>query len=141
MPKLPKIPLFEPKKKPTKRIAISKTRRPRRINYSQIDLATDSEKKVQCVLKICQKGQKCYFLNQKKVKQKDSEYKNSSLVGQVDCKNTKEKSKLLVKCFVNSFRKNPPISARNVPKLPEMSLFDRRKKSKKRTVISKLAPQ
>ena len=49
------------------------------------------------------------------------------------------KSKLLVKCFVNSFRKNPPISARNVPKLPAMSLFEPRKKSKKRIAISKLA--
>ena len=77
----------------------------------------------------------------KKVKQKDSEYKNSSLVGQIDCTIMKDKSKLLAKCFVNSFRKNPPISARNVPKLPEMSLFDRRKKSKKRIVMSKLSPQ
>ena len=75
------------------------------------------------------------------MKQKDSEYKNSSLVGQIDCKNTKEKSKLLVKCFVNSFTKIPPISARNVPKLPEMSLFEPRKKSKKRIAISKLALQ
>ena len=75
------------------------------------------------------------------MKQKDSEYQNPSLVGQIDCKNTKEKSKLLVKCFVNSFRKNPPISARNVPKLPEMSLFEPRKKSKKRIAISKLALQ
>ena len=90
---------------------------------------------------MCQNGLKCYFLNQKKVKQKDSEYKNSSLVGQDNCKNTKEKRKLLVKCFVNSFRKNPPISARNVPKLPEMSLFEPRKKSKKRIAISKVALQ
>ena len=72
---------------------------------------------------------------------KDSQYKNSSLVGQIDCKNMKEKSKLLVKCFVNSFRKMPPISARNVPKLPGMSLFEPRKKSKKRIAISKLALQ
>ena len=75
------------------------------------------------------------------MKQKDREYKNSSLVGHVDCKNMKEKSKLLVKCFVKSFRKNPPMSARKVPKLPEMSLFEPRKKSKKRIAISKLAPQ
>ena len=68
------------------------------------------------------------FRTEKKVKLKDSEYKNSSLAGQIDCKNTKDKSKLLVKCFVNSFRKHPPISARNVPKLPEMSLFEARKK-------------
>ena len=101
-------------------------------------MTTDSGKKLQYVLKMCQNGQKCYFLNQKKVKQKDSEYKNFSLVGQIDCKNTKEK---LVKCFVNSFRKNPPISARNVSELPKMSLFEPRKKSKKRMAISKLALQ
>ena len=104
-------------------------------------MATDSEKKLQYVLKMCQNGQKCYFLNQKKLKQKDREHKNSSLIGQIDCKNTKEKSNLLLKCFVNSFRKNPPISARNVPKLPEMSLFEPRKKSKKRIAIAKLAHQ
>ena len=98
-------------------------------------------KNLQYVVKICQNGQRCYFLNQKKVKQKDSKYNNSSLVGQIDCKNTKGKSKLLVNCFVNSFRKNPPISARNVPKLPEMSLFEPSKKSKKRIAISKLAIQ
>ena len=58
-------------------------------------------------------------------------------MGQIDRKNTKDKSKLLVKCFVNSFTKIPPISARNVPKMPEMSLFDPRKKSKKKIMISK----
>ena len=68
--------------------------------------------------------------NAKNLKQKDSEYKN-----------TKKKSRVLVKCFVNSFRKNPPISARNVPNLPEMSLFEQRKKSKKRIAVSKLALQ
>ena len=52
-----------------------------------------------------------------------------------------EKSNLLVKRFVNSFRKNRPISARIVPKLPEMSFFEPRKKSKKRIAISKLALQ
>ena len=108
-------------------------------NYSQIDLATGSEEKLQYVLKMCQNGQMWYFLNQKKGNQKDSEYRISSLVGQIDCKNTKEKSKLLVKCFVNSFRKKPPISARNVPKLPEMSFFEPRKQSQKRIAISKLA--
>ena len=66
------------------------------------------------------------------MKLKDSEYKNSSLVSQIDRKNTKEKSKLLLKCFVNSFTKTSPISARTVPKLPEMSPFEPRKKSKKR---------
>ena len=104
-------------------------------------MAADSEKKLQYVLKICRSGQKCYLLKQKKVKQKDNEYKNSSVVGQIDCKNTKKKRKVLVKCFVNSFRKNPPISARNVPALPKMSLFEPRKKSKKRMAISKLAVQ
>ena len=90
---------------------------------------------------MCQNGQKFYFLTNKEVKQKDSEYENSSLVGQIDYKNTKEKSKLLVKCFLNSFRKNPPMSARNLPKLPEMSPFEVRKKSKKRIAISKVALQ
>ena len=75
------------------------------------------------------------------MKLKDSEYKNSSQVGHIDRKNTKEKRKLLVKCFVKSFTKIPPISARNVPKLPEMSLFEPTKKSKKRIAISKLALQ
>ena len=69
----------------------------------------------------------------------DSKYKKSSLIGQIDRKKTKKKNKLLVNCFVNSFRKIPPISARNVPKLPEMSLFEPTKKSKKRIAISKLA--
>ena len=69
------------------------------------------------------------------MKLKDSEYKKFSVVSQIDRKNTKDKSKLLVKCFVYSLTKNPPISARNVPKLPEMSLFEPRKKSKKRIVI------
>ena len=104
-------------------------------------MATDSEKKLQYGLKMYQNSQNCYFLNQKKVEKKDSEYKNFTLVGHNDCKNKKEKSKLLVKCFVNSFRKNPPISGRNVPKLHEMSIFKPSKKSKKRIAISKLALQ
>ena len=113
----------------------------RRINYSQSDLATDSEKKVQYVPKMCQNGQNCYFLNRKKVKQRDREYKNSFPVGQIDCKNTKENSKLLVKCFDNPFRKNSPICAGNVPKLPNMSLFKPREKSLKRMATSKFALQ
>ena len=103
-------------------------------------MATGSEKKLQYVLKMCQNGQKCCFLKQKKVKEKDSKYKESFQVGQIYCKNTKE-NRLLVRCFVNSLRKNPPISARNVPGLPEMSLSEPRKKSKKRIVITKLALQ
>ena len=67
------------------------------------------------------------------MKLKDSENKKSSLVSQIKGKNTKEKSKLHVKWFVNSFR--------NMPKLPGMSLFEPRKKSKKRIAISKLALQ
>ena len=104
-------------------------------------MATGSEEKLQYVLKMCQNGQDCYFLNHKKVKKKDRKCKNSTLVGQIDCKRTKQKTKLLVKCCVNSFRKSPPISARNVPKLPKMSLFEPTKKSKKRIAISKLALQ
>ena len=75
------------------------------------------------------------------MKQKDSKYKNSFLGGQIDSKNMKEKSKLLVKCFVNTFRKNPRLTARTVPNQPEMSLFEPRKKSKKRIAISKVALQ
>ena len=91
--------------------------------------------------RICAKTAKSVTFWTKKMKQNNSEYKNSSLVGQINCKNTKKKSKLLVKCFVNSFRKDPQISARNVPKRPEMSLFEHRKKSNKRIGISKLALQ
>ena len=90
---------------------------------------------------MCKNGQRCRFLNGKKVKQKDSEYKKNFLVGHIDCKNTKKKTKLHVKCFVNSFRKSPPLSARNAPKLPEMALFVPRKNSKKRIATSKLALQ
>ena len=115
--------------------------RRRRINYSQRYLATIPENKLQYVLKMCQKCAKRVSCGtKKKVSQKDSENKNCSLAGQIDCKKTKEKSKLRVKCFVNSFRKNPPVSARKVPKLPEVSLFEPRKKSKKRIAILKLAP-
>ena len=86
------------------------------INYSQIDLATGSEENHQYVLKCAKTAKKVTFSTKNKVKEKDSEYKNSSLVGQIDCKKTKEKSTLHVKCSVNSFRKNTPISARNVLK-------------------------
>ena len=79
---------------------------------------------------MCQTAKSVRFGTEKKVKLKDIKYKNSSLVSQIDRKNTKEKSKLLSKCFVNSLTKIPPISARNVPKLPEMSLFEPTKKSK-----------
>ena len=142
---------FKPRKKSQKRMATSKfpfqqvklTTKIQGIwkNYSQIDLATDSEKKLQYVLKMCQNGQKCYSGTEKKVKLKDSEYNKSSLVGQIDQEIAKEKSKLLVKCFVNSFTKIPPISARNVPKLPGMSLFEPRKSSNKRIAILKIALQ
>ena len=97
--------------------------------------------KIQYVPTMFQNSQKCYFLNQKKVKQKDSEFKNFSLVGKTACKNAKEKSKLLLKCFFNLFRKDPPLSAINVPKLPEMSMFDPRNKSKKSIEISEFALQ
>ena len=75
------------------------------------------------------------------MKHKDSEHKKYSLVGQINCKSMKKKSKYLVKCFVTSFKKKPPISARHVQKLPEMSLFETRKKSKNRISISKVALQ
>ena len=90
----------------------------------------------------CAKTAKSVSLGtEKKVNLKDSEYKKFSVVSQIDRKNTKEKSNLLLKCFVNSFKKIPPISAINVPKLPKMSLFEPTKKSKKRIAISKLALQ
>ena len=67
-------------------------------------------------LKCAKTAKSVSFGTEKKVKLKDSEYKNSSLVGQIDRTNRKEKSKLLVKCFVNSFTEIPPISGRNVQK-------------------------
>ena len=113
MPKLNKISLFEPKKKSTKRIAISKRRIRRRISYCQIDLATDSDKKTPiCAKNVLKCSKRVTFWTRKKVKQKDSKYESSFLVDQIDCKNTNEKSKLLVKCFGNSFRKNPPIKSK-----------------------------
>ena len=62
------------------------------------------------------------------MKLENREYKNSSPIGQINRKNTKQKSKICVKCFFNSFTEIPPISARNVPKLPQMSLAEPRKK-------------
>ena len=87
------------------------------------------------------KHPKVLLFNQKKSETEGWRVQKFSLLGQIDYKNTKEESKLLIKCFVNSLKKNPPISARNVAKLPEMSLFEPRKKSKKRIAISKLALQ
>ena len=72
-------------------------------------------------LKCANKAKSFGFGTEENAKLKDSKYRNFSLVGQIDRKNTNNKSKLLVKCFVNSFTKVPPISARNVPKLPEMN--------------------
>ena len=87
------------------------------------------QKKKSNICSKCAKTAKSVsFGTEKKVKLKDTDHKNSSLVGQIDRINTKDKSQLLVKCFVNSFTKIPPISARNVPKLPEMSLVEPRKK-------------
>ena len=77
----------------------------------------------------------------KKVKEKDSDLKITSPVGQIDRKNRKKKINLLLKGFASSFRKNPPIFAGNVPKLPKMSLFEPRKKSQKRMATSKFALQ
>ena len=91
---------------------------------------------------MCQNCLKCHLLIcKKKVKEKDSDLKISSLVGQIDCKNRKKKVKLLSKLLANSFRKNPPICAGNVPKLPKRSLFEPREKSQKRMGTSKFAFQ
>ena len=78
---------------------------------------------------MCQNCLDCQFFKQK-VKQKDRKLKVPSLVRQIDRKNTKNISKLLVKRYVNSFRKDPTICAGNVPKLPELSLFEVKKKVK-----------
>ena len=56
------------------------------------------------------------FWTKKKVKEKDSNPKSSTPVGQIDRKKRKKKIWLLPKWFANSFRKNPPICAGNVPK-------------------------
>ena len=76
--------LFEPREKSQKRIAIY-------LPVGQID----------------HKNIKNSWLGtEKKVKLKDGECILSSLVGQIDCKNTKEKSTILGNCVVNSFTKN-----------------------------------
>ena len=76
MPKLPKMSVFEPREKSQKRMATSKfalqwvkmTKKKCRvwINYSQIDLATGSEEKLQYVLKMCQNVPKVLVLELKK---------------------------------------------------------------------------
>ena len=66
MPKLPKISLFGPKTKSTKTIGISKRRRRRRINYFQIDLETDSEKKTAIYAKNVPKQPKGLLFEPKK---------------------------------------------------------------------------
>ena len=139
---MPKLPLIVwTKKQVNKKDSDIKKKEKEKNKLLQNRFGTCLRKKTQIRAKNVPKRPKVLLLNQKKVKQKESEYKNSSLVGQIDCKNTKEKSKLLINCFVNSFRKNPPISARNVPKLPEMLLFEPRKKSRKRLAMSRLALQ
>ena len=65
------------------------------MNCNQIDLATHSEKNLQYVPEMCQNGQNCYSLNQKKSSKR--EFKISSLVRQMDRKNTEKKGKLLLK--------------------------------------------
>ena len=84
---------------------------------------------------------KCHFLNQQKSQRKDSDLKTSSPVRQIDRKKRKKKIKLLLKWFANSFRKNPPICAVNVPKLPKMSLFEPREKLQKSLATLKFALQ
>ena len=66
MPKLSKISFLEAKKKSTKRIAISKRRRRTVIHYSQIDLATDTEKKNAICAKNVPKRPKVLVLELKK---------------------------------------------------------------------------
>ena len=77
------------------------------------------------------------FWTKEKVKEKDSDLKTSSPVVQIDRKIGKKKIKLILKWFDNSFKKNAPISAGNVQKLPKMSLFEPREKWQKRMATSK----
>ena len=125
---LPKISLFEPKKKSIKTIAMSKRRRRRRLNYSHIALATDLEKKLQWVLKMCPNGQNCFFLNQQKriVISKNRRGKTINY-SQID--------------LATDSGKKAPLCAKNVPKRLKELLFEPKEKSKKRIVISKLALQ
>ena len=62
-------------------------------------------------------------------------------VGQIDRKNRKKKFIIILKWFADSLRKNPPICAGNVPKLPKLSLFEPREKSQKSMATSKVALQ
>ena len=71
------------------------------------------------------------FWTKKNVKEKDSDLKIRSPVGQIDRKNRKKKIKLLLPWFAKSFTKNSPTCAGNVPILSKMSLFEPRKKSQK----------
>ena len=66
----------------------------------------------------------------------DSNPKTFSQVGEINHKNEQNMDKLLSNFFGKFFRTKPPICARNVPKLTEMSLFEPRKKSTKRIVFS-----
>ena len=118
----------------------AKTRR-KRVNYSKNALSTHSEKVLHYLLEMVQNCLKCHFLNQKKVKEKDTNLKNSSPVGRIDRKKSKKKMKLLLKWFSASFKKNPPICAENVPKVPKMSLIEPREKSQNRMATSKFALQ
>ena len=97
------------------------------------------QKKTSICAKTVPKSPKLLLFQPKKSETMDSKFKNSSVVGQIDRKKTKEKSRFFLKCFGNSFRKLSPISARNVTKLPEMSLFEATKRSTKMIAISKLA--
>ena len=56
-------------------------------------MATDSEKELQYVLNMWHNSQKCYFLNGEKseTEEKDSDFKISSAVGQIDQNNMKKK--------------------------------------------------
>ena len=58
---------------------------------NDIDLASDLEKNLQYVAKMCQSGLKCHFLDQEKC---DRDIKNSPLVEPTDRKKTKEENKL-----------------------------------------------
>ena len=83
--------------------------------------------------KCVKTAQNVTFWTKRKATEKDGDLKFCPPVGQIEHKNVKNMDKLLSNWFDKS--------ASNVPKLPEMSFLQPRKKSKKRIAISKLALQ
>ena len=96
VPKLPKISFSWTKKEVNKKDSDLKNKEKEKNKLLPNRFGNWFRKKTPICAKIGTKRPKVLlFKPKKKVKQKDSEYKISSLVGQMDCKNTKEKSDLL----------------------------------------------